>query len=162
VVALQRSISVGAKVTDSQTGNWLYQYGKHLHRTGRRANNDKNPPYAKRFIFNPLGEYNGPNISFNQMTAWILGSAEGSQMRLCAEDWDDAIIAMYEYQAAVSKGEAVSDERVQGWKQRVNQVRELYAVSVQGWKVDYTVDNEEDKALIHDDQSCRSDTSSEL
>jgi hypothetical protein len=129
IVALHRCIALGAKIPDTQMSNWLHQYGKHLARNNRRVDDVADVKLARQFVFKPAEGIDGPKwLSFDRLSRMILGSPEDSPLRTYAMIWDNAILAMYQYQDVVRRGEfnKTNKKQIENWKERMGAIRDIY------------------------------------
>ncbi|XPS68525.1 hypothetical protein M3J09_000812 [Ascochyta lentis] len=132
LVSLQRSIVAGVEIPDNQTGNWLHQYGRFLSFTSRR---DNDFPEARRFVFDHSKNYTGTHLSLLSMSTWILASAVGSDLRKYAEQWDTAILALYEIRAALTRGQWPKDDKEQlsEWRKKLGKICEVWDTPEDVW-----------------------------
>jgi hypothetical protein len=57
-----------------------------------------NSDYGSRpFEYAKSNKWLGPTVTFNELTIWILASAEDSPARAYAKAWDEAILAYIQY-----------------------------------------------------------------
>ncbi|KAL6709951.1 hypothetical protein ACN47E_000736 [Coniothyrium glycines] len=87
LVMLHRSVALGVNIPDSQLGNWMQQYAKHLGRC-------TTPHTLPEFMFDRTRAYNGKQITYDELTALVLHSKTA---RNYAKPWDAAAEALIEY-----------------------------------------------------------------
>jgi hypothetical protein len=87
-------------------GEWIYQYFQFM-----------SSGYGSRtFTYAKSNNWSGPTITFNELTIWILASAEGSPARTYANAWDKAVLAYIRYTNSV---------QVEDWNKFVQTVKVL-------------------------------------
>lgn len=104
MVAAQRSIALGMTIPDEQLGDWVIQFGQQFLVTfsGKGAKEARANRKAVKFIFDPNKhkQYNGPELTYQKLSADIMMSKPGETVRTFAGQWDAAIRAMWNYKAA--------------------------------------------------------------
>lgn len=87
-------------------GEWIYQYFQFMSSGyGNRA-----------FTYAKSNNWAGPTVTFNELTIWILASAEDSPPRAYAKAWDKAVLAYIRYANSV---------QVDDWNKFVQTVKVL-------------------------------------
>jgi len=93
LVLLHRRIALGDQISDENLGSWIEQYGAHLIKCGKPYN-----PQKHTFDFNKSKPYIGRQITYRELTGWILNPRFGNGMaQVFAQRWDDAIDALIAY-----------------------------------------------------------------
>ncbi|KAH7083916.1 hypothetical protein FB567DRAFT_581389 [Paraphoma chrysanthemicola] len=131
MVAAQRSISLGSSIADDDIGEWVVQYGRRLrvNLNGTGARDMRENRIAERFVFDPSKKkrYGGPALSFDSLTADIMMYKAGTAPRAFAEQWDRAILAMYEYKASRNLFGGRSE-----WRELIPYLEDVSALSTEG------------------------------
>jgi hypothetical protein len=84
LVMIHRKIALGTKVPDDKIGSYIQQYGSHFLKCGT-------PHKPQPFHFDPTKSYSGRNITYHELTAWIMGPRFAPNSHGYAKRWDAAI-----------------------------------------------------------------------
>jgi hypothetical protein len=76
---------------DANLGEWIHQYFQFM----------SSGYGSKAFTYKKSNNWSGPTVTFNELTIWILASAENSPARAYAKAWDEAVLAYVRYSKSV-------------------------------------------------------------
>jgi hypothetical protein len=93
LVLVHRMIAVGEKISDSEIGSWIQQYGSYLAACGMPYK-----PEGRTFTFNAKKPYSGRQITYRELTGLILNPRFGSGLHFqFVQRFDDALDALINY-----------------------------------------------------------------
>ncbi|KAJ4319773.1 hypothetical protein N0V94_003740 [Neodidymelliopsis sp. IMI 364377] len=93
LVVVHRRIAVGEEISDTDIGSWIQQYGSYLAACGIPYE-----PEGRKFTFDAKKPYSGRQITYHELTGWILNPRFGNGLHFqFAQRFDDALDALINY-----------------------------------------------------------------